>query len=209
VRLLGRFILVRMARAHRHAREIQPRHQLADRALVQLHAEPLRDLVAQVGQAPAHQLAFRWRSLPHPLCDVGFLLRRQLARRLAGVASILQSGQAALIVTMHPIAQRLPVHAGTPSRVASALTFQNKSNRKHASRRRDVLAPSRRAPKLYWSETLPRHRNRHLSVPPLLSPQRIAPPRVDPNHDRVNASGGWYQTVRDIGPVSFARRKLG
>jgi len=192
MRLQSRCILVRMTRAHRHAREIQPRHQLADRALVQLHAELLRDLVAQVDQAPAHEFAFRRRSLPHPRRDLGFLLRRQLTRRLAGVVSVFQSGQPAFIVAMHPVAQRLPIHAGAPGRVGSAPTFQNKGNRQHPSRRGDVLAASRRRPQFRWSEIYPRNRNRHLSVPSLPSRQRIGPRRVEPNHDRVNASGGWY-----------------
>jgi len=43
---LGGAILRRMARTHRNAREVQPRQQLAHRALVQLHAELPGDLIA-------------------------------------------------------------------------------------------------------------------------------------------------------------------
>ena len=39
------------ARTHRDAREVQPRHQLADRAFVQAHAELPGDLVAQIDAA--------------------------------------------------------------------------------------------------------------------------------------------------------------
>ena len=46
MRLLGLEILLGMARANGDPGEVQPRQQLADRALVHLHAKVARDLVA-------------------------------------------------------------------------------------------------------------------------------------------------------------------
>jgi hypothetical protein len=82
MRLLGRGVLLGMARAHRYAREVQPRHQFTHRAFVQLHTETSGNLVAQVHQAPAYHLVlFQRRTLPDPLGDRRFLFDCQLARR--------------------------------------------------------------------------------------------------------------------------------
>ena len=75
MRLLRRSILLGVPRTHRHPGEVQPGHQLADRALMQLHAELTGDLVAQISQPPTDHLVLRQlRALTHPLSDQGFLL---------------------------------------------------------------------------------------------------------------------------------------
>jgi hypothetical protein len=116
MRLLGRDILLGMARAHGDARKVQADHQLAHRALVNLHAKAPGDLVAQIHQAPTyHPVLLQLGSLTDPLGDRRLLLRIQFARRRASVRLVPQSFQPMLVETMHPVPQRLSVHpSGAP-----------------------------------------------------------------------------------------------
>jgi len=90
MRLLRRGILLGVPRPHRHTAELQPRHQLADRALMQLHAELAGDLVAQINEPPANDLMLRQvRALTDPLGNHGFLLGRQFPLRLPPLRPVL------------------------------------------------------------------------------------------------------------------------
>jgi hypothetical protein len=180
VRLLGSDILLRMARTHRDVREVQPRQQLAHRAFVQLHAELPSDLVAQVDAAPANDLVLRCRPPAHPLRHRRLLLKRQLARRPAALGCIVQTRKPALIVAMHPIAQRLPIHACSACRFAPPVAFHHQGKREHPTRRRCVLTTPRRRTKTGCIQLRPcdRHRHRRLLVMREGESDRAAPAQL-------------------------------
>lgn len=110
MRLPGGRIGLGVARAHRHATEAEAMQQVADAALVQLDLELSRDLLAQIDHTPAdHALGLEVGTGSHPLGHRRLLPLRQLARRTAFMRLVGQAGQALGTVTMHPVAQRLPV----------------------------------------------------------------------------------------------------
>lgn len=184
-----------MTRAHRHAREVQPGHQLADGALVQLHAELPVDRVAQVDQTPADDMVlFQRRALADPIGHGCLLLWRQLARWRAGVGQVLQTVQSTVVVAVHPIAQGLPVHARRLRRRSPGGAFKHEGQRQHATRCRRVLASRRRRPQPRRIQIVTRDRNRHLK-PPCRSCEGTQCRRAGPNHRRVITIGGWYYST--------------
>jgi len=158
-----------MTRTHRHARKCQTRHQLAHRALVQLHAEVSGDFVAQIGQAPTNNFVlFERRAPANPCRKCRLLLGRQLARRRAPFRPVLQPLQSALVVAMHPVTQRLPIHSRCPRRCRPIMPLQHQSKRQHPPSRGRVLATCRRRPQTLRIKVAPRNRHRHRCCPVLL-----------------------------------------
>ena len=155
-----------MARTHGDTGEVQPLHQFANRALVQRHAKVPINLVAQIHQPPAHHLVLlqAW-ALPHPLRHRRFLLGGKLARRRARVRLVVQAIQAGLVVPMHPVAQRLPVHAACPRRFGAVAAVQHQRQCQHPAGCRHVLAPRRRHTQARRIQLRPCDRDRHLRPP--------------------------------------------
>lgn len=140
MRLLGCQVLLGMLRPGRDAPEPQPAQQAAHRALGHAHAELGLQNPGQVHPAPAHHAVLgHVRSLAHQL---GQPLRLPgVQQRLATAApAINQAVHATLVVAMHPVAQRLPVHAGRLRRSGPRLAVQDQGQRQHAARRCAILA---------------------------------------------------------------------
>ena len=67
MRLLCRAIRLRMTRAHREVPEAKPMQQLADAALMQMHAKRLGNLPAEIAATPAyHAVRLGIRSRVNP-----------------------------------------------------------------------------------------------------------------------------------------------
>ncbi len=159
---LQRFaVLLGVARADRDPREVQPRQKLTDRAFVHGHAELPADLVAQIHQAPAHELAFLRGTVLHPAGNRRLLCGRQLARWAARIGLVRQTGEPGLVVAMHPVTQRLPVHPGGLGGLRPAPALQHQRQSQHAPRRRRILAPRSRSAKPARVQIHPRDRYRH------------------------------------------------
>lgn len=147
MRLLGIEILLGMARANGDPGEVQPREKLADGALVHLHAEVPRDLVAQITAPPAHHLVhLPRRPGADPIGNLGFLRRGQLALRPAVVRPVGQPLQALRVIAMNPVPQRLPIHSCRLCRLGPVLAFENQRQRQHPARCRCILGPCRGRP---------------------------------------------------------------
>lgn len=94
--------------------EAQPIQHFAHTALVKGDAEARCDHVAQIDAAPAHNAVGGDIGAPfHNLGKLGLLFLCQSWRRAAGLA-VDKPFDAELIVTMHPVAQRLAVHPARP-----------------------------------------------------------------------------------------------
>jgi hypothetical protein len=111
-----------VARAHGQAPEAQPAQQLAHRALVRPRPEAPLDEVAQIGAAPARQAAVLGRVRPRldPPFHLGLLRRRQARLRAGAARPVGQARDALGVVAVHPVAQRLPVHAALGRRRPSS-----------------------------------------------------------------------------------------
>ena len=80
MRLLGRAVRLRVTRAHREMPEAKPMQQLADAALMQVHAKYPGNLPAQVAATPAYDaIRLKLRSSANPVGDIVLLHGR--ARR--------------------------------------------------------------------------------------------------------------------------------
>jgi hypothetical protein len=99
-----------------HVREAEFLEELSDVALMEVDAEPLRDDPLEVHPAPAHDAVFR--SIRAGLDDDGEL--GQLRGRQARLGTLRPIVDETLrpggVEPMHPVAQRLPVHAAHPGR---------------------------------------------------------------------------------------------
>lgn len=180
MRLLCRCILLWMTRARRDVTELQPLHQLAHRAFMQLHPEFGGNLVTQVNQPPAHHFVPLWiRSLVHPFRHLLFLLGRQLAGRRAQIGPVAQPCQPSGVVAMHPVSQGLAVHPGTACRFRPALALQDQGQSQGSPCLRAVIATRRSLPKLRRRELAPRDPNRHVQASlPEHDPNRTAPLQI-------------------------------
>ena len=100
-----------MLRAHRQAAIAERSQKIADGAFVQFHAEKPFEFVGKVAAAPAHGLV---ASGVWPLLDEfdknRFLSGRQFGWPTTGL-TIAQTREACRVVTMHPVAQGLAIHA--------------------------------------------------------------------------------------------------
>ncbi|CAA9299606.1 MAG: hypothetical protein AVDCRST_MAG40-262 [uncultured Gemmatimonadaceae bacterium] len=181
-----------MPRPDRQAPEPQLGQQLAHRALVQAHPELAPDPRLQVAAAPAHHaVARQLRPLLDPAVHRGLLLGRE-PRRGAGGAAVRQPGDPLGVVAVHPVAERLPVHAARLGRVLARTPVQHQRDRQHPPRRVRVPAAGRLAPQVSGRQPFSRDRHRH-SQPPASSAgnSESRPPRRQ-DHMRVSGQGGWY-----------------
>jgi len=134
-----------MLRTHRQAAERQRVQQLADRALVQGDAKAVLDPVLEIDAPPAHHtVALQISAFVNPDRHLGLLLYRQARQRAVAPRLVRQTIQAAGIVAMHPVAQRLAIHRADLCRLSARAPLQHQCDRQHPARHLGVLRPRRR-----------------------------------------------------------------
>src|SRR5215211_688426 len=120
----GLLVLGRMARTRADVREAELLEDLADRALVVSDAEALGHDLLQVHPAPAHDsMDGALRAGFNDLGELRQLLRRE-ARRVAFRPAVLEPFGASFIEAVHPVPQRLAVHATDPRGIGPAHPIQ-------------------------------------------------------------------------------------
>jgi hypothetical protein len=119
--------------------------QLPDGALVHLHAEAFGELIAQIDTAPArHAMACRIWPGKNDAPQFGHLLTRQ-GRRTPAAQRIGEACDPFGIVAMHPIPQRLTVHAAATRRIRPRHPVQHVGDRQNPTCNPPVVS-SRRFP---------------------------------------------------------------
>jgi hypothetical protein len=114
-----------MIRPRLHARQAASAQQLADCPLMHHDLVALGNKCLKVYAAPAHHsITLRVRSGKHQLFQLLQLLFRQ-CRRTAAARRIAQPGYPGGVVAMHPVPQRLPVHARRPCRLRAVAALQH------------------------------------------------------------------------------------
>ena len=193
-RLLRRRVALGVPRAHGQAPEAQPAQQLAHRALVQPRPEAPFDEVAQIGAAPARQAAVLGRVRPRldPPFHLGLLRRRQARLRAGAARPVGQARDALGVVAVHPVAQRLPVHAALGRRLAPRAALQHQRDRQHPTRRLRIPRPRRLPPQVRRRQFGPGDRHRHSSLPNPCPGEANHPHKRTRDHRRVNDPGPWY-----------------
>ena len=143
MRLLCRRVVAGTPRPGREPPEAKTAQHVADAAFSQMHAEAGFDLPGQVDPPPAHHAVLgQGRSFADPPRHLGFLLGQQ-AGFGAGRHAIGQSRKPEFVITMHPVAKRLAIHAALLGLVRAAVAVQHQRERQHPSRRIRVLRPRR------------------------------------------------------------------
>src|SRR4051794_35130731 len=141
----------------------------------------------------------RVRPALHGRRQLGLLSGRE-ARLASRPGPVAQAGEALGVVAVHPIPERLPVHAGRPRRFLARGPLQHQRQGQHPSRGRRVPAPPGLAPQPDRARLLPRDRHRH-------------GPSADRLHRRSTASGAsrlrarrrvsnsarWYYAAATLG----------
>jgi hypothetical protein len=126
MRLLGFGVRLRVARSNRDMGEFHRLQQATDASLVQHHEKPIENAAFEIGQAPAnHAVLFGIGTLANPSGHLLLLLRHELRGTPSSVWLVRQPSNPVLVIAMHPIPQRLAVHATTLCRLRSAMAFQN------------------------------------------------------------------------------------
>jgi hypothetical protein len=142
-------VALRMLRTHRQAPERQLVQQLADRALVQRDAKVLLDPLLEIDAPPAHHaVALQIGAFLHPGLNRGLLLRRQARQRAVAPRLVGQAIQAAGIVAMHPVAQRLAIHRAGLCRLRARAPLQHQRDRQHPARHFGLRRPRRCLPQI-------------------------------------------------------------
>src|SRR6185503_12578020 len=206
-RLLRRLVRLRVPRPDRDAAEAEPAQDLADRALVQPDREAGLDQGLQVDPAPAHHaVPVGVRPPLHDGFQLGLLPGRE-PRPRPGPAPVVEAREALLVVAVHPVPERLPVHAGRPRRLLPRGPLQHQRQGEHPPRRPRVPASARLPSQLDRARLLPRDRHRHGPSPPIgyTADQR---PRAAHGATRptVRSRGRWYYFSRMRATlVSFER----
>jgi hypothetical protein len=134
---------------------------------VQFHAEKPFEFVGKVAAAPAHDLV---ASGVWPFLDEfdknRFLSGRQFGWPAAGL-TIAQAREACRVVTMHPVAQGLAIHAAGLGCARAVSPVENHCKRQHPPRRCAVLLATGRYAKLHGRQiALGDYNRRHRSGSP-------------------------------------------
>src|SRR3954462_8179934 len=163
----GLLVLGRMAGTRADVREAELLEDLADRALVVSDAEALGHDLLQVHPAPAHDsMHGALRPGFNDLGELPQLLRRE-ARRVAFRPAVLEPFGAPFIEAVHPVPQRLAVHATDPRGIGPAHPIQHRRKRQQTPTLVGVLGGRRKPPQLVGRKVRPhRHRCRHGTNPP-------------------------------------------
>jgi hypothetical protein len=109
-----------------------------------------------------------------------------------------QPGQPLRIVAVHPVPERLPVHAAGPRGLAAALALKHQRQGQHAPRRSGVLVPRRLTPQVRRAVLIPRDRTaaamgRVLPPPAPSTESQLSHPAKSLKMPRVTQSGRWYK----------------
>jgi hypothetical protein len=119
-------VLRRVARPGAHMRKAEFLHERPHMALMVVDAEALPDDALQIDPPPAHHAVDGpVRPGLHDLRQFR-LLPGRLPRVIAAVPMVLQTIGTFCIETMHPVPQRLPVHAADPCRIRPAHPVQDR-----------------------------------------------------------------------------------
>ena len=134
-RRLRRAIVPGMPGPQHQATEAKPAQHVADAALGHHHPKVRLDRAHEVGPAPArHPIPRKLRALDDPAGYCLLLLSRQQAGGPATMP-VAQAGQAVSVVAMHPVTQRLPVHAASSRSVRARRPVQHRRQSQHAAGR--------------------------------------------------------------------------
>src|SRR5689334_99737 len=212
-RLLRRRVRLRVLGTHRQAGEAEPAQHLADRALVQPDREPRLEQGPEIDPAPAHHaVAVRIGALFDGRRQLGLLLGRE-TRPAPRPGPVAQARETLGVVTVDPVGQGLPVHAGRPRRLLPRGPLQHQRQGEHPPRRPRVPAPRRLAPQAARVQLAPRDRDRHPRPPVSASnhrPTRAGATRLRARQ-HVRNSGRWYKGLEDCnhrGPSPLDIRTL-
>ena len=158
----------------RQAKLVQP---FADCALMHRHRPAARHLRLQINAAPTHHLVrLRVRAADDQFAQFG-LLRSGQIRLPARAGARLQAGNALSIVAMHPVGQRLAIHAtqGRPS-------ARGRPSRTNAiAKMRRTCAPSMQR------EDNPRSAAAVCSTRVTLTPVPMKPPQCESAHHDIES----------------------
>ena len=181
-------------------REAELLEDLADRALVVSDAEALGHDLLQVHPAPAHDsMHGALRAGFNDLGELRQLLRRE-ARPVAFRPAVLEPFWAPFIEAVHPVPQRLAVHATDPRGIGPAHPIQHRRKRQQTPTLVGVLG-GRRKPRARRSKTPP-------------SPSPLSPSPILPRHGISSTSRGkspamnegrWYYMLIGTGGAHFTR----
>lgn len=123
-----------MARTGREAAKAEAAQQRANTALRQLHAEARLDDSRQVNPTPAHHAVLHeGRPLANQPRYLRLLFGGQ-ARLGTGRNAIGQSRKTEFVIPVHPIAQRLSIHAAQLCRLGPGAPLQHQCERQHPTR---------------------------------------------------------------------------
>ena len=125
-------ILLGMKRARLQSGQLQPAQPLADGSLVYRYGEPLGHLAPQVEASPAHHLVGLGIGAFDHQCLQIIHLRLVESRRSARATARRQARDPGGIVAMHPIAQRLAIHAGQLRRFNARPALQDQGDGQQA-----------------------------------------------------------------------------
>ncbi len=195
-------ILLGVLRADRYPAKAKAMQEIADRTFGQRDAKLPLDLAGQIDASPANHLVVgEVRAGADPLCHRRRLLRRQLRRR-SRRPPVRQPRQSFGIIAMHPIAQRLPVHAAVRRRLLARGAVKHQRQCQHPACRRGILAARRRPPKSrrIQIQTDDRDRAHHRSpyLPQTGSNQTTSCLATLRKRPRVSPSRRWYKIIKKI-----------
>jgi hypothetical protein len=130
------------------------------------HGITLGDHGAQIEATPAHHtVALRVRPGDHQLLQLGLLCRGE-RRRPTTARAIAETADALVVVTVHPVAQRLPLHPAAFGSFPARSSFQQAGNREKPTRHPPVLAANRRRPEIRRRQIPPRDFDRPAHTAP-------------------------------------------
>src|SRR5712691_9077277 len=132
----------------------------------EINTEAFAKNALQVLAAPArHPVLLRIRPCLHELAQVLFLLRRKF-RRTPRRLDIDETVGTLLIEAMHPVPQRLPIHAADAGCLLAIHPLVYRRDREQSPRLIDILHDHRQAPQLFRLKIIPKgNRRAHLRLP--------------------------------------------
>ena len=150
-----------MLRANRNPTKVQLAEQPANGSHIQRHVEFSFDPLRQINTPPAdHARRLPIRPGLDPCCDCLLLLGRK--QGWAARAHVIQQPLQTLgVEAMHPVAQRLPIHATEFGSGRARIAIQHHGYRQGSPGYARILRTNRRRPKLRCGKIRPRHCNCH------------------------------------------------
>src|SRR3990172_2790121 len=202
-----------MLRADADVGEAELPQKPPDGVLAHRDAEAVLDNTNEIDATPSDDAVLvEIRPLPHQRLDLHPLLVCQLGwppRR--GVVD--QRVDAAFVERVHPIAQRLAIHAADPRCRLPAHAVADSRQRQQPARLIGILGRCRSRPQLLGTHPLLERNRHHPRLPESIGSQADAitatpPPESPPTHSkrpshpRVILSAGWYKA---FGPTGAGR----